>query len=458
MQLGRQHAGGGALILCGCEGTQELAREPKRGSRDVAHNPLKASTRRNMRRWAYQNACAPRRPALQDTDRLRAVATAAFPGICRETWTAPGADRNDASHTSVACRSRSAVVSRPTGVCFQSMSRAMEAQLDGFSSCCSLVEIGISGSKVAVDVGRARLCGGLRAVAAACAVAALLCGIGAATALASSPPPPPPSDDRWRRAAADLDDPAANLDDHAAGLDDHPAARHAAAGPRRGLRAITASPAGHARVDEPQGERPGGHRRPPRLGRLPDQRRTDGVAVGGRSVRTRQVDRGAAARNDLLLRRLRVRLEPQLLGGRPRPGRPHPGCRAPPPSRSPASPPRPRAATWCSRGTTRRPASPSSRCAAAPANDCPTGPLAGTPHRQPGRAHQPDRHHRHARQAYCYRVFALNSADIASADHDGDEHHHAQAGSRRHRSHPSSPTRAAAGSHRRSPARSPASP
>ena len=113
-----------------------------------------------------------------------------FPGICRHTCAARREARTRVAHITRTPRG-SAVVSRPTGVCFQSMSRAREAQLDGFSSCCSLVEIGISSSKVAVDVGRSRIRGGLRAAAAACAASVLL-GLGAAAALASSPPPPPP--------------------------------------------------------------------------------------------------------------------------------------------------------------------------------------------------------------------------------------------------------------------------
>jgi hypothetical protein len=68
-QLESEHARGGPLIPRGCEGAQELAREAKRGSRAVAHNPIKASTGRNVRRTTYQNVCLPIRPALQDTDR-----------------------------------------------------------------------------------------------------------------------------------------------------------------------------------------------------------------------------------------------------------------------------------------------------------------------------------------------------------------------------------------------------
>src|SRR4051794_14515454 len=67
-----------------------------------------------------------------------------------------------------------------------------EGQVDAFSTCSTLEELYISGSKDAVDVGIVRSGIALRTLASACAAAAFL-SAGAGAALGSPPPPPPPT-------------------------------------------------------------------------------------------------------------------------------------------------------------------------------------------------------------------------------------------------------------------------
>ena len=116
-QLPRQHARRATLVDGGGEGTQEPAREAKRGDRDLLHNPIKASTGRNVRSAAYQDiACGDAQDYRIPT--ARSCRFEEFSGICRETRGTCGRSERqvgDIPHTAL----RGAVVSRPTGVCFQ---------------------------------------------------------------------------------------------------------------------------------------------------------------------------------------------------------------------------------------------------------------------------------------------------------------------------------------------------
>jgi hypothetical protein len=171
-----------------------------------------------------------------------------------------------------------------------------ESQLDALSGWSRLEVIDISGSKVAVDVGISRSSIGLRALAAACTAAVLACS-GAAAALASSPPPPPPVSTSGGGAPPP---PSSTSSGTSGGTPSTsttptPPADTQAPGPVSGLHAITKVPGKITlRWTNPHvSDLAGIMIRRGWAGACPVTRH-DGVQVGRTSVRTVQIDTGAA--------------------------------------------------------------------------------------------------------------------------------------------------------------------
>ena len=129
-----------------------------------------------------------------------------------------------------------------------------------------------------------------------------------------------------------------------------------------------------------------------RLPHLADRRRGRGRQVGAHAPGRH----GSRRPNELLLRRLRVRLEPQLLGGNPRPRRREPGCHTV--AQAGHRPHRDRRGHERGAGV----AQPGEcrprlrRRAPRPRERLPDGTARRRAHRWPGAAHDADRHHRPA--------------------------------------------------------------
>jgi len=152
--------------------------------------------------------------------------------------------------------------------------------------------IDISGSKVAVDVGRSRTGSGLRALAAACA-AIVLMGVSVSAALASSPPPPPPAPTGGGGGGGGggTPPPANTTPSHTT---TSPAPDRRAPGRVGHLRTITRV-AGRITLlwtNPAASDLAGVVVRRGWAGACPTSHR-DGVRVGGAGVRTRQIDTGA---------------------------------------------------------------------------------------------------------------------------------------------------------------------
>ena len=229
-------------------------------------------------------------PGLPDTAR-KVCDSLPIPCICRHT-AAIGCARakigiacGRADHSRPAPEPR---YDRDRLECASSRCQGEEAQLDVFSSCSRLEVIDISGSKVAVDVGRSKTGSGLRALAAACA-ATVLMSVSVTAALASSPPPPPPAPSGGGGGGTP---PPANV------TPSHPA--NSAPPDRRApgkvghLRTIT-KVAGRITLlwtNPGASDLAGVVVRRGWAGACPTSQH-DGVAVGGTTVRTRQIDTGA---------------------------------------------------------------------------------------------------------------------------------------------------------------------
>jgi hypothetical protein len=168
--------------------------------------------------------------------------------------------------------------------------RGWEAQLDALSGWSRLEVIDISGSKVAVDVGISRSSIGLRALAAACTAAVFTCA-GAAAALASSPPPPPAP-----TTGGGSPPPPSSTSSGTSSTSTTPAppADTQAPDPVSGLRAITKVPGKITLrwTNPPASDLAGIMIR--RAWVACPASPHDGVQVGGTSVRSVQVDTGAA--------------------------------------------------------------------------------------------------------------------------------------------------------------------
>ncbi len=289
VQLHREDVGDGALIVGRRQRGQKLARVPKRGDRHVAHHSEEASTRRKMRGNSRVRASV---NPIQDYRIRRAMCAIhcqfpAFAGTHGDRLREGQIWHRTRSRTSLAPRVEPRY-DRDRLECASSRCQGEEAQLDVFSSCGRLEVIDISGSKVAVDVGRSRTGSGLRALAAACA-ATVLMSVSVTAALASSPPPPPPAPSGG--GGGGTPPPANVTPSHPA--NSAPPDRHAP-GKVGHLHTITKVPGRITLLWTNPGasDLAGVVVRRGWAGACPTSQH-DGVAVGGTAVRTRQIDTGA---------------------------------------------------------------------------------------------------------------------------------------------------------------------